>query len=160
MFRRKQDTEANPDNPAAEKQLEAKNRTRATKQVVEERKRVQSEVDARLETATQLVHELLAKGEANGDGVEGLEGTPPIFLEGLSNYHITVTGQFNQGATIVSRWTVHGDHAGEILGAPPTWQEITVSGVMILEIGGKQGFRRGWIFWDLPGLMERLGLQS
>jgi hypothetical protein len=158
VFRRKQDTEANPENPAAEKQLEAKNRTRATKEIVEERKRNQNVADERMEAATQLVHELLAKGEANG-GVEGLEGTPPIFLEGLSNYHVTVTGQFNQGGTVVSRWTVHGDHTGEILGAPPTWQEIRVSGAMVLEIG-QDGFERGWIFWDLPGLMERLGLQS
>jgi hypothetical protein len=158
MFRRKRDATDEQAATADDKQKDApKQRSRMSAQVVEHREKAERASEARVETAGRLVHELL-EGAAAGNGIPGLIGTPPTFLEGLTNIHISVAGQFEQAPTVVSRWTVHGDHTRELLGAAPTWREINVNGVMILTIGNDGEIQRGWIYWDVPGVIERLGL--
>jgi SnoaL-like polyketide cyclase len=167
MFRRKQKPEEPPAveqplDPEEQKKREdferRKKRARVAGQVFEHREAQKEQASQRVERATEIMHSLLGSNGDNGAALERIEGTPPLFLEGLSNTHLSINGQFDRTGTIVNRWSIHGDHTGELLGVPPTWQELQIGGVTLLEI--KDGeLERGWMFWDVPGVIERLKAQ-
>ena len=147
MFRRKQ----KPEEPAVEAQpLDAeelkkredferrKKRARVSAEVFEAREAQQEEAAQKLELATQIMHSLLGP-DADGAALERIHGTPPLFLEGLSDIHLKVSAQFSVKDKVVNRWSVHGEHTRELLGIPPTSQEIQVGGVTVLELKGDSG---------------------
>ncbi len=76
----------------------------------------------------------------------GLAGVPPtyegwkqghaLFVAAFPDMHLTIEDQIAEGDRVVTRWTMRGTHRGELMGLPPTGQQVTVGGISIDRIAG------------------------
>jgi hypothetical protein len=88
------------------------------------------------------------------------------YLEGLSDVEFTASSQLPKEDLVVVRWQVIGKHTGTLLGVPPTNQEVTITGMTMLKFeeqprpeGGRIAQATDeWTYWDLPALMQQLGV--
>ena len=64
--------------------------------------------------------------------------------------------QIAEGDKVVTRWTGHGTHQGELAGIPATGKSSTVTGVAVDRIvNGK--ITESWGIFDEFGMMQQLG---
>ena len=112
----------------------------------------------------QIAEELLAAEFVNHDPAPGSTGDKADLLQRLAGYYrafpdhtITVDDIIAQGDRVVTRWTVHGTHRGELMGIPPTGNEIQVSGITINRVRDGQIVEQ-WQCENMLGLMQQLGV--
>ena len=79
------------------------------------------------------------------------------------DFHVTIDDLVAENDKIVARWTVHGTHKSvlqdPIVTVPPTYKEITWSGVTISRVqNGK--FIEDFMFGDALGFARQLGVLS
>lgn len=96
-----------------------------------------------------------------------LAGVPPtydgwynahaMFVSAFPDMHLTVEDQIAEGDRVVTRWTMHGTHQGELMGIPPTGKAVTISGTSIDRLAGGK-VAEHWAEFDLLGLMQQLGV--
>jgi steroid delta-isomerase-like uncharacterized protein len=98
----------------------------------------------------------------NPHGQEGLEGakkTISMYREAFPDVSFEIEDQIAEGDLVVTRWTGTGTHEGELMGAQPTGQESSVTGITIDRIeDGK--IVEGWTQWDVLGMMRNIGAIS
>jgi SnoaL-like polyketide cyclase len=80
------------------------------------------------------------------------------YLGGISNVDFKVMGQLAQTDTAASRWEVIATHSGELLGVPATGREIEFAGMTVVKFADDMATEE-WTYWDLPHLMEQIGLK-
>jgi hypothetical protein len=93
-------------------------------------------------------------------------GMPRTYLEGLSDIELRIANQISYGMKVASRWEVVGRHTGALLGRPATGGDVTVNGVTIVKFEettdeeGNLAFNatEEWTCWDLPGVLEQIGV--
>jgi steroid delta-isomerase-like uncharacterized protein len=96
--------------------------------------------------------------EADDDlrGVEALKQFAAVFLEAFPDLQITVEDAVAEGDKVVTRWTGHGTHQGELMGNAPTGNPVTVTGITIHRLeGGK--IAEEWEMFDMLGIMQQIG---
>lgn len=77
-------------------------------------------------------------------------------VDGFSDPRIDVRNLIAEGELIAVHWTVRGTHDGEVLGAEPTGEEVTVTGVDLLRVeDGK--IVEMLTYYDALGFMRQLG---
>jgi steroid delta-isomerase-like uncharacterized protein len=95
--------------------------------------------------------------EADQD-VRGPEGVRQFILmlrEAFPDLHVTVEDVIAEGDKIVQRWTGRGTHQGELMGIPPTGNQVCVAGITISRFeGGKVA--EEWEVYDMMGMMQQL----
>jgi steroid delta-isomerase-like uncharacterized protein len=70
---------------------------------------------------------------------------------------MTIDAQHVDGDVVVTEWTSHAVHRGELMGIPPTGKAGATTGVTVSTlVGGKIAQDRAQ--WDMFGLMRRLGV--
>jgi len=69
----------------------------------------------------------------------------------------TIEEQLAEGDKVVTRWTAHGTHRGELLGRASTGNEIVFSGINIYRIAGGK-LAESHVNWDVIGVAHQLGL--
>jgi predicted ester cyclase len=57
----------------------------------------------------------------------------------------------------VVRWAVRGTHQGELMGIPPTNNQVTIAGMSIERVSGDK-IVETWDNYDAMGLMQQLGV--
>jgi predicted ester cyclase len=62
-----------------------------------------------------------------------------------------------EGDKLVTRWSAHGTHTGELMGIPPTGRKVLVSGTAIDRFENGQSVEH-WEIFDQVGLMQQLGV--
>jgi hypothetical protein len=76
---------------------------------------------------------------------------------GFPDLRVTIDDRIAEGDKVVTRWTIHGTHTGNLFGMPPTGQAMTMTGISIYRIAeGKMV--EGWVQYDQLGMMQQLGL--
>ena len=89
-----------------------------------------------------------------------------FYLGALSDTEFTATSQVPKDEYVVTRWELNGLHTGTLLGVPPTRKSVTITGMTLMKFEEERQpdgslhmwARDEWTFWDLPGLMEQLGV--
>ena len=81
--------------------------------------------------------------------VEGYRGAFP-------DLHITVEDQVAEGEKVVTRWTARGTHQGELLGIPPSGNQVTITGITIDRFSGGK-MVESWDNYDALGMMQQIG---
>ncbi len=71
--------------------------------------------------------------------------------------HVTIKKQIAEDNRVVTQWKSSFTHSHEIMGKPPTYEEIVVSGTSIHKIIGNM-IVEVWIYWDRHDLIEQLGI--
>ena len=113
-----------------------------------------------------VLDEIIAPNQINsGPGaLPGLPSGPEGVRMLITNYrnafpdlHFTIDEQVAEGNTVVTRWTAHGTHNGEVAGIPATGKPATVVGVGVDRVeNGK--IVESWGLLDQFGMMQQLGV--
>ncbi len=113
-----------------------------------------------------VVDEIVAPDQVNG-GPSALSGMPPgpegskmpitAYRNAFPDLHFIVEEQVTEGNTVVTRWTAHGTHTGELADIPATGKQATAVGVGIDRVeNGK--IVESWGTFDQFSMLQQLGV--
>ena len=89
-------------------------------------------------------------------GPEGVKGYVQMYRSAFPDTNITVEDQIAEGERVVTRWTGRGTHQGELMGIPPSGNQVELSGITISRFeGGK--IAEDWTNYDTLGMMQQIG---
>jgi len=90
-------------------------------------------------------------------GPEGTKQLVTVYRNAFPDVHFTIDEQIVEGDKVVTRWTAHGTHKGELVGIPATGKSSTVTGIAVDRIvNGK--IAESWGIFDQFGMMQQLGV--
>ena len=113
-----------------------------------------------------VADEIIAPDHVNS-GPGALPGLPPgpegskqlvmVYRNAFPDVQFTIDEQIAEGDKVMTRWTAHGTHRGELAGIPPTSKSATVTGMGVDRIvNGK--IVESWGLFDQFGMMQQLGV--
>jgi len=88
------------------------------------------------------------------------EGTKQFILAYRSAFpdvHLQIEDQVAEGDKVVTRFSAHGTHQGELMGIPATGKEINITGIGLNRVEGGQ-IVESWTEFDMMRMMEQLGV--
>ena len=90
-------------------------------------------------------------------GPEGSKMLVMVYRNAIPDIHFTIDEQIAEGDKVVTRWTGHGTHKGELAGIPATGKSATVTGIGVDRIvNGK--IVESWGLFDQFGMLQKLGV--
>ena len=90
-------------------------------------------------------------------GPEGSKRLVTVYRNAFPDVHFTIDEQIAEGDKVVTRWTGHGTHKGELAGIPATGKSATVTGIGVDRVvNGK--IVESWGIFDQFGMMQQLGV--
>ena len=114
-----------------------------------------------------LVDELFAANYVLHDpGIPGGELRGPenfksqwvsMFRTAFPDLRLSVEDQVAEGEKVVTRYTGRGTHQGELMGIPPTNNQVEVSGIIISHVSDGK-IEEEWNIFDALGMMQQLGV--
>ena len=113
-----------------------------------------------------VLDEIIAKDHVNNGpgnlpgspaGPEGTKQLVTVYRNAFPDLRFTIDEQIAEGDKVVTRWTAHGTHQGELVGIPATGKSSTVSGIVVDRfVNGK--IAESWGIFDQFGMMQQLGV--
>ncbi len=91
------------------------------------------------------------------EGREGRKMFYSAFLTAFPDLHVHIEDVFAEGDKLVTRWSAHGTHDGELMGIPPTGRKASLGGMAIDRFENGQSVEH-WEVFDQLGLMQQLGV--
>jgi steroid delta-isomerase-like uncharacterized protein len=88
---------------------------------------------------------------------EGFKQFIGMYRAAFPDVHLHIEDQIAEGDMVVTRFTAHGTHQGELMGIPPTNKQITVTGIGISRIVEGRS-REEWNNYDQYGMLVQLGV--
>jgi steroid delta-isomerase-like uncharacterized protein len=89
-------------------------------------------------------------------GVEGSKQFVGMFRGAFPDIAHTIEDQIAEGDKVVTRLKAHATQKGELMGIPPTGEEVTIEGISIWRIADGK-IKECWFNYDALGLMQQLG---
>ncbi len=90
-------------------------------------------------------------------GPEGSKQLVTVYRNAFPDVQFTLDEQMAEGDKVMTRWTAHGTHKGELAGIPATGKSVTVTGMGVDRIvNGK--IVESWGVYDQFGMMQQLGV--
>ena len=113
-----------------------------------------------------VLDEIIAKDHVNSGpgslsglptGPEGTKQLVTVYRNAFPDVHFTIDEQLAEGDKVMTRWTAHGTHQGELVGIPATGNLSTVTGIAIDRlVNGK--IAESWGIFDQFRMMQQLGV--
>jgi steroid delta-isomerase-like uncharacterized protein len=113
-----------------------------------------------------VLNEILTKDHFNSGpgtppelptGPEGTKQLVTMYRNAFPDVHFTIDEQLAEGEKVLTRWTGHGTHQGELQGIPATGKSSTISGIVIDRIvNGK--IAESWGLFDNFSMLQQLGV--
>ncbi len=113
-----------------------------------------------------VLDEIIAKDHVNSgpgtisglpNGPEGTKQFVTAYRSAFPDLRLTIEEQIAEGDKVVTRWTGHGTHQGELAGLPATGKSTTVTGIVVDRlVNGK--IAESWGIFDEFGMMQQLGV--
>ncbi len=79
------------------------------------------------------------------------------YLSAFPDGHTTVEASIAEGEKVAYRWTFRGTHRGELMGIPPTGEQVEITGVTINRFSGGK-IEEQWNLFDQLGMLQQLGV--
>ena len=96
-------------------------------------------------------------GAQFSDGPQGYKALYNFWHGSFSDLHTTVQQLFSEGDFVAAHWHLHGTHAGEFLGTPPTGKQIDIRITGLWRChNGK--IAEAWVTPDRLALYEQIGI--
>jgi steroid delta-isomerase-like uncharacterized protein len=92
-----------------------------------------------------------------GQGPESERKRATLYRTAFPDIHLMVQDIIAEGETVMTRWSCHGTHKGDLNGIAPTGKQFTISGVTIVRFSNGK-MVEGYVNWDALGLMQQLGV--
>ena len=80
-----------------------------------------------------------------------------MYRSAFPNGHTTIEDVVAEGDEVAYRWTYRGTHQGDLMGIPPTGQDVTITGITIDRISGGK-IEAEWNNFDQLGMLQQLGV--
>ena len=100
---------------------------------------------------------VIHSGAEDHHGPDGLAEMVEGYRQVLAGLRVTIEHQFGDGDYVATRFTVHGRHEGEFLGAPPTGRDVSFGGITISRFEDGRLVEE-WEEIDALTLLGRLGV--
>jgi steroid delta-isomerase-like uncharacterized protein len=113
-----------------------------------------------------VLNEITAKDHVNSGpgtlpglptGPEGSKQLVTVYRNAFPDVHFTIDEQIAEGDKVVTRWTAHGTHQGELQGIPATGKSSTVTGINVDRIANGK-IAESWGIFDQFGMLQQLGV--
>src|SRR3954471_3486262 len=88
-------------------------------------------------------------------GPEGVRQFIFMLRAAFPDLYVTVEDVIAQEDKVVQRWTGRGTHQGELMGIPPTGNQISVAGITISRFEGDK-VAEEWEVYDMMGMLQQL----
>ena len=88
---------------------------------------------------------------------EGVKQFVTAYQSAFPDVHVRVEDQVAEGDKVVTRFSAHATHQGELMGIPATGKEINITGIGLFRVEGGQ-IVEGWTEFDRMGMMQQLGV--
>jgi predicted ester cyclase len=113
------------------------------------------------ERKLDIVDEIIAPDHAVHDpshlnltpGPEGQRELLDRYLTAFPDARIVIEDQIADEDHVVTRYTFHGTHEGDLPGHSPTGLEVVASGIKIDRIAGSR-IEETWVNWDSAGVLK------
>jgi len=92
-----------------------------------------------------------------GKGPEGERKRVTLYRNALHDLRFVIEDSIVERDTVVTRWSCHGTHKGELNGIAPTGKQVHITGVTISRFSHDK-MVEGYVNWDALGLMRQLGV--
>ena len=92
-----------------------------------------------------------------GRGPESEKKRATLYRTAFPDLHLTIVDVIAEGETVMTRWSCHGTHKGELNGVAPTGKQFTISGMTVARVSNDK-IAEGYVNWDAQGLMQQLGV--
>src|SRR5205823_2752076 len=89
-------------------------------------------------------------------GLDTLRGQVTMYRTAFPDLEVTVDAQYEDGDTVISRWTATGTNTGDLPTLPATGRASTVTGIIIDRFEDDQ-IAESWSNWDTLGMLQQLG---
>jgi steroid delta-isomerase-like uncharacterized protein len=89
-------------------------------------------------------------------GIQGLAQFVSMMRSALPDLRITIEDDMSEGDKVVTRWIAQGTHQGELMGAAPTGNQVTATGITIHRVE-EDKIVEEWSNWDALGVMHQVG---
>ena len=96
-------------------------------------------------------------GVPNGGSCEGFKQFNSVFRSAFPDLRITQDDVIAEGDQVVTRFTAHGIHQGELQGIAPTGKPVTVTVIETMRVSGGK-IVEGWVEFDQLGMLQQLGV--
>ncbi len=88
---------------------------------------------------------------------EGHKQILAAFRSAFPDLSVTTEDIIAEGDKVVSRWTAHGTHQGELMGIAPTGKEVAFTGIDVLRVAEGKVVER-WALGNDLEVMQQLGV--
>ena len=89
-------------------------------------------------------------------GIQGLAQFVSMIRSALPDLRIMIEDDRSEGDKVVTRWIAQGTHQGELMGAAPTGNQVTATGITIHRVE-EDKIVEEWSNWDALGMMQQIG---
>ncbi len=89
-------------------------------------------------------------------GPEGIKQYVSMYRSAYPDTRFTVEDSIAEGDRVAYRWTFRGTHRGELMGIPPTDEQVTITGITIDRISGGK-IEEEWNNFDRLGVLQQIG---
>ena len=90
-------------------------------------------------------------------GLEGRKMFASAFLGAFPDIHVHIEDLIAEGNRVVTRWSAHGTHRGELMGIPATGKTVNFTGIAMDRFENGRSVEH-WEEIDQLGLMQQLGV--
>ena len=93
------------------------------------------------------------------EGIRGRDGLQEMvegYRAAFAGLTVTVEHQFTEGDYVATRYTLRGRHEGELMGTPPTGNDIEVTGLTISRCRDGR-IEEEWELVDVQSLLSQIG---
>jgi steroid delta-isomerase-like uncharacterized protein len=88
-------------------------------------------------------------------GIEAFKEAQGMYLEAISNHHLTINDQIAEGDRVVTRWQVTGAQSKDLPGIPNRGKSFKIGGITISRVSDGH-IAEEWQDWDDAGLRQQL----
>ncbi len=89
-------------------------------------------------------------------GPGGMRQVVGMYRDAFPDLRITVDDQLAEGDEVATRFTGRGTHQGELMGVPPSGNQVTLTGIVIDRFSGGQ-IMESWVNYDALGMLQQIG---
>ena len=90
-------------------------------------------------------------------GAAGLAEMVSVYRSAISDLHVDIEHQFTEGDYVATRYTLRGRHEGELMGTPPSGNDIEVTGLTLSRCRDGR-IEEEWELVDVQSLLAQLGV--
>ncbi len=92
-------------------------------------------------------------------GLEGRKLFASAFLSAFPDIHVHIEDLIAEGDRVMTRWSAHGTHRGELMGIPPTGKTVNFTGIALDRFENGRSVEH-WEEIDQMGLLQQLGIKQ